>query len=74
MTEFEEKTRDYAKAQELVIAEARALIEDLKRGAQHAARGDRDTPIRMLNDRHRRIRTAIEQLDSIKLFGEGAGK
>ena len=74
MTEFEEKARDYAYAQELVIAEARALIDDLKKGAKMAEGGDRATPIQMLNARHRQIRAAIEHLDSIKLFGEGAGK
>ena len=74
MTEFEEKAKDYANAQELVIAEARALIEDLKKAAKMAEGGDRATPIQMLNDRHKRIWAAVEQLDSIKLFGEGAGK
>lgn len=70
MSEFEEKAREYAHAQEVVIAEARALIDDLKKGAKMAERGDRDTPIEMLNQRHRRIRAAIDKLDSIKLFGQ----
>jgi len=70
MTEFEEKAKEYAHAQEVVIAEARALIDDLKKGAKMAERGDRDTPIQILNHRHRRIQAAVEQLDSVKLFGQ----
>jgi len=69
MKDFTEKAREYAHAQNDVIDEARALIDDLRKAAKMSERGDRATPIQMLNDRHRRIQAAIEHMDSIKLYG-----